>query len=63
MSEFQRQPDADNIFENNELITIILRHNDDQQSRYDNNPDNYIAFLELREILEKLSKNTELKGL
>jgi superfamily I DNA and/or RNA helicase len=52
MSEFQRKPDSDNIFENNEMVTIILRYHSSQPKKFERNQNNSLSFSKIKEILE-----------
>jgi superfamily I DNA and/or RNA helicase len=56
MSEFQRVPDEQNIFENNEFGKIVLRYKSDWWTRYGNNSNNTLSFAELKELLESTNK-------
>ncbi len=51
--EFQRQPNTDNIFENNEQLTIVLRYDIGWESRYPGNQENQLTFEKVKDILQK----------
>lgn len=57
MSEFTRKPNAENIFENNDVKEISLRYDKQNwETRYNRNSDNSLSFSKLQEILEVENK-------